>query len=73
MAQARGDADAVAAALGKSIVDVRDVNVGGSYVPMAYDNRYVMEQAAGAAVKTTPLEVGEIELTASVYITYTLS
>jgi uncharacterized protein YggE len=31
-----------------------------------------MEQAAGAAVKT-PLEVGEIELTASVYITYTLS
>jgi len=42
-------------------------------VPMAYDNRYVMEQAAGAAVKTTPLEVGEIELTASVYITYTLS
>lgn len=73
VAQARGDADAVAAALGKSIVDVRDVNVGGSYVPMAYDNRYVMEQAAGAAVKTTPLEVGEIELTASVYITYTLS
>ncbi|HRT12546.1 MAG TPA: SIMPL domain-containing protein, partial [Methanoculleus sp.] len=73
VAQARGDADAVAAALGKSIVDVKEVNVGGSYVPMAYDNRYVMEQAAGAGVKTTPLEVGEIELTASVYITYTLS
>ncbi len=71
--QARGDADAVAAAIGKTIVDVRDVNVGGSYVPMSYDSRYAaMEMAAGDALPT-PIEAGEIDVTASVSITYVLA
>ena len=70
VAQARGDADAVAAAIGKTIVDVKEVNVGNSYVPLVYDNRYAgMEKAMGAAV-TTPLEAGEIDVTASVSISY---
>ncbi|KUL03428.1 MAG: hypothetical protein XE10_0485 [Methanoculleus marisnigri] len=70
VAQARGDANAVAAAIGKTIVDVKEVNVGGNYVPMAYDSRYSgMEKAAGSAVPT-PLEVGEIDVTATVSITY---
>lgn len=71
--QARGDADAVVAALGKTIVDVKDVNVGNSYVPMLYDNRYMtMEKAAGAGVPT-PVEVGEIDVTATVSIAYIIS
>ena len=73
VAQARGDADAVAAAIGKTIVDVKEVNVGNSYVPMAYDSRYdMMEKAAGSAVPT-PLEVGEIDVTANVSISYIIS
>ncbi|MCC7557050.1 MAG: SIMPL domain-containing protein [Methanoculleus marisnigri] len=73
VAQARGDADAVAAAIGKTILDVKEVNVGGSYVPMAYDGRYnMMEKAAGSAV-ATPLEVGEIDVTATVSISYIIS
>jgi uncharacterized protein YggE len=73
VAQARGDADAVAAAIGKTIVDVKEVNVGNSYVPMAYDSRLMgMEKAAGGAAPT-PLEVGEIDVTATVSISYIIS
>lgn len=73
VAQARGDADAVAAALGKTIIDVKDVSVGNNYIPLAYDSRYTsMEKAAGSAVPT-PLEVGEIDVTASVSISYVIS
>ncbi len=73
VAQARGDANVVAAALGKTIVDVKDVSVGNNYVPMAYDSRYMnMEKAAGGAVPT-PLEVGEIDVTASVSISYVIA
>ncbi len=73
VAQARGDADAVAAAIGKTIIDVKEVNVGNNYVPMVYDNRYTgMEKAMGAAVPT-PLEAGEIDVTATVSITYVIS
>ncbi|MDD3933994.1 SIMPL domain-containing protein [Methanoculleus sp. UBA303] len=71
--QARGDADAVAAAIGKTIVDVKEVNVGNSYVPMAYDNRYMgMEKTAGAGVPT-PVEAGEIDVTATVSIAYVIA
>ncbi|WP_214020691.1 SIMPL domain-containing protein [Methanoculleus sp.] len=73
VAQARGDADVVAAAIGKTIVDVKEVNVGSNYVPLAYDSRYSgMEMVAGSAVPT-PLEVGEIDVTATVSITYVIS
>lgn len=73
VAQARGDADAVAAAIGKTIVDVKEVNVGNNYVPLAYDGRYAgMEMTAGSAVPT-PLEAGEIDVTATVSITYVIS
>ena len=72
VAQARGDADAVAAALGKTIVDVKEVNVGNNYIPLAYDSSYMnMEKTAGAAVRT-PLEVGEIDVTATVSISYVI-
>ncbi len=73
VAQARGDADTVAAALGKTIVDVDEVSVGSSYVPMVYDSRYTsMEKAVGSAA-ATPLEVGEIDVTASVSISYVIT
>ncbi|MCK9307789.1 MAG: SIMPL domain-containing protein [Methanoculleus sp.] len=70
VAQARGDADAVAAALGKTIIDVKEVNVGGNYVPMVYDNRLMGMEKAGSSAAPTPLEAGEIDVTASVSISY---
>lgn len=73
VAQARGDADAVAAALGKTIVNVKEVTVGNNYIPLVYDSRLMgMEKAAGSAVPT-PLEAGEIDVTASVSISYVIS
>ena len=73
VAQARGDADAVAAAIGKTILDVKEVNVGGSYVPMAYDNRYSGMEKPASGAAPTPLEVGEIDVTATVSISYVIS
>jgi uncharacterized protein YggE len=74
VAQARGDANAVAAAVGKTIVDVKEVNVGGMYVPVMYDYRY----QTGAAEKVssavpTPVEVGSLDVTATVSITYIIA
>ena len=72
--QARGDADAVAAAIGKTIIDVREVNVGGSYAPMAYDtNRYLAAEATMGGSVPTPIEIGEIDVTASVSIAYVIA
>lgn len=71
--QARGDADTVAAAIGKTIIDVKEVNVGGNYVPMVYSSRDLgMEKAAGMAVPT-PIEAGEIDVTATVSISYIIA
>ena len=71
--QARGDADVVVAALGKAIIDVKEVNVGGSYAPMRYDSYNVAMEMAGGAPTPTPIEVGEIDVTASVSITYIIA
>lgn len=71
--QARGDADATVAALGKTIVDVKEVNVGNSYVPMLYDNRYAKMDMGTSAAVPTPIEVGEIDVTATVSVTYIIA
>ncbi|MDN7024077.1 DUF541 domain-containing protein [Methanoculleus sp. FWC-SCC1] len=72
--QARSDADAVAAALGKTIIDVREVNIGSNYIPLRYDSAasYAggMEKAAGVP---TPIEVGEMDVTATVSVTYIIN
>ncbi|MDN7013366.1 DUF541 domain-containing protein [Methanoculleus sp. FWC-SCC3] len=73
VAQARGDADAVAAAIGKTIVDVKEVNVGNNYIPLVYDTRYDSMEKAASGAASTPLEVGEIDVTATVSISYIIS
>jgi uncharacterized protein YggE len=72
--QARSDADAVAAALGKTIIDVKDVNIGSSYVPLRYDA--AMSYTSGGMEKAavpTPIEVGEMDVTATVSVTYIIN
>lgn len=72
--QARGDADTVAAAIGKTIINVKEVNVGGSYVPMAYNSRDLgMEMTAAGMAVPTPIEAGEIDVTATVSISYIIA
>ncbi|TAJ43432.1 SIMPL domain-containing protein [Methanofollis fontis] len=68
--QARSDADAVAVAADMTITGVKEISIGGTYVPMygnyrAYD---MVESAAGAV--PTPIETGDVKVTASVSITY---
>jgi uncharacterized protein len=63
---ARADADAVAKAAGLTITGVREITVGGSYVPMA---RAEMSYADGKAA-ATPLQPGEVTVTASVSVSY---
>lgn len=73
VAQAQVDAEVVASALGKEIVNVQSVNIGSSYVPMNYDysmtKSYAVE-AAGAAPVSTPVDPGTVDVTASVSIVY---
>ncbi len=67
--QSRGDADVVAASLGLSVRDVKEVSIGGGYYPPSprYDS---MMMAAGMEKAATPIEAGEVTVTATVSITY---
>jgi uncharacterized protein YggE len=68
--EARADADVVALATGTTITGVQSVSVGSVYTPVFYDNR----MAAGAAMKEaavpTPIEPGQVTVTAQVSISY---
>jgi uncharacterized protein YggE len=66
--QARADADTVAAAVGVKILGVRDVSVGGVSPPVIYDRYDAAEISAKAA--PTPIQAGEIRVSAQVSITH---
>ena len=76
VAQARADADAVASAMGISIVGVYYVNVGSSYTPLVYAETAMYKSAAMAtgsmdeAVRATPIESSDVDVTASVSVAY---
>lgn len=70
---ARSDADTVAAALGKSIVDVQEVSVGGSYAPVAYYEKSLAASDATGGRVPTPIEAGTLDVTATVSIAYIIT
>lgn len=76
VAQARADADAVASAMGISIVGVYYVNVDSSYTPMVYAEAAMYKNAVMAtgsmdeAVRATPIESSDVDVTASVSVAY---
>jgi len=73
VAQARSDADAVASALGISVVGVKSVNVGASYVPMSYNTAYdsgAMYKSEAAMSVPTTVDPGDVDVSASVSIVY---
>jgi uncharacterized protein YggE len=73
VANARYDADVTAAATGVTITGVKSVSVGSVYVPVYYDNRYSGAAEMKSAAVPTPIEAGQITVTAQVSISYLIS
>jgi uncharacterized protein YggE len=69
--RAAADAQTVASALGVSISSVKSVDIGGGYSPVIYQNWAVSEKAVGGA--STPIEAGDITVTATVTVTYLIA
>jgi uncharacterized protein YggE len=67
---ARHDADTVARATGVIITGVQSVSVGSVYVPVYYDNRLAAGAESKAAPVPTPIEPGQLSVTAQVSISY---
>ena len=71
VSRARADADTVAAALGTTIIDVKSADISGGYSPVLFDNY----QAGNVMVKSavpTPIQPGDVTVTAQVSITYSI-
>jgi uncharacterized protein YggE len=70
--RARSDADTVAGALGTAITGVQTADIGGGYMPVLYQN-YALDNAGAKSVATpTPIQPGDITVSATVTITYTI-
>jgi uncharacterized protein YggE len=69
--KARADADTLALATGVTITGVKTISVGSVYVPVTYDNRLATESKAAGV--PTPIEPGQIQVTAQVSISYLIS
>ena len=70
VAASRADADVVAMALGLTVIDVKDVSIGGGYYPTVnrmYDSMYL---GGGMEKASTPIEAGDVKVTATVSISY---
>ncbi|MDD1671491.1 MAG: SIMPL domain-containing protein [Methanomicrobiales archaeon] len=66
MLQTRNDAEAVAAAGGLSIMGVKEITISSGYVPpVRYDAGYAVAEKVA-----TPIEPGDVKVTASVSVTY---
>ena len=67
-ARAAADAQTVATALGVNITAVKTVDVGQGYTPVLFQNYAKNDMASGSA--PTPIQPGEVTVTASVTVTY---
>ena len=70
--RARSDADTISAAMGTSITGVQRAETGSSYSPVYFQN-YAMDATAPRASAETPIQAGDITVSASVTISYTIS
>jgi len=68
VARARADADTVASALGVGITGVRDADISSGYTPVLYDN--YLEGSAMKSAAPTPIQPGDVTVTATVSVTY---
>jgi len=71
VSRARMDADAVAQATGTNITGIKEISTGGAIRPILYNDLSAAKAASGAGMSVpTPIQPGEIKVTASVSITY---
>lgn len=70
--RARSDADTISAAMGTSITGVQKAETGSSYSPVynQYFQNYALDGASARAEAATPIQSGDITVSASVTITY---
>lgn len=66
--RAAADARTVAAALGVNLTVVKSVDIGGGYTPVLFQNYARSDMASGAA--STPIQPGDVTVTATVTVTY---
>ena len=71
VARARADADTVAGAMGTVIIGVQSADISGGYSPVLFEN--YQYQAGNAMMKSaapTPIQPGDVTVSAQVAITY---
>jgi uncharacterized protein YggE len=70
VALARADADTVASELGVTIVGVKSADISGGYAPVLFEN-YQAGNAMTKSAAPTPIQPGDVTVTAQVSVTYT--
>jgi len=70
VARARADADTVAAAMGTNITGVKSADISGGYAPVLFENYQADNALMKSAGASTPIQTGDITVTAQVSITY---
>jgi uncharacterized protein YggE len=71
---ARADADTVAAALNVTITGTQEADISPGYTPVVYSNYNTLAlSSAKAAAAPTPIQSGDITVSAQVSVTYTIS
>jgi len=71
VSRARADADTVAGALGTAIIDVQSVDISGGYAPVLFENYNALDAMTKSAAPT-PIQPGDVTVTAQVSITYAI-
>ena len=66
---ARADADTVASELGVTIVGVKSADISGGYAPVLFEN-YQAGNAMTKSAAPTPIQPGDVTVTAQVSVTY---
>ena len=73
VSRARQDADTVSAAMGTTITGVQSADTGSGYVPIVFQNYALDSAGMKSAAVSTPIQSGDITVSATVTITYTIS
>ncbi len=70
--QARNDADTVAGAMGTMVTGVKSADISGGYYPVLYENYQYAQSGDVKLDSRTPVQPGDITVSATVSITFTL-
>ena len=70
IANARADADTAAAALNVTITGTQTADISQGYTPVLYGNYDTLAASSKAAAAPTPIQSGDITVTAQVSVTY---